>query len=361
MNALVVIETLTPAIFSKEGGIDAMLTKLEADVRAVRTDISTPKGRKEIASLAFKVARSKTAFDDMGKELAADWKKQAKAVDQERARVWDRLEALQAEVRAPLTEWEEAEALRIADHEASIRELAELATFDDDAPTSAAVIAALSALEALPARDWQEFKHKAATARSETFAKLQGLKEAALSREAAAAKLAQQEAERLAQEQQERDNRIAAEAAAGATRVAEARAEEERQRVARETAEAAEQAAAAQRAVEDERAAAIERAEKAEQEAAAAAVQAIKDAEAAAAKAESDRVAAVNAERQRVADAQAAEVAETERREANKAHRKQFNSEALAALIAAGLSKADGVKAITAIVLGQVPHIKISY
>ena len=361
MNALAVIETLTPAIFSQEGGIDSMLSKLEADVRAVPTDISTPKGRKEVASIAFKVARSKTAFDEMGKELAADWKKQAKAVDQERARVWDRLEALQAEVRAPLTEWEEAEALRIADHEASIREMVDLATFDDDAPASAAVVAALSVLEALPARDWQEFKQKAAAARSETFAKLQGLKDAALQREAAAAERARQEAERVAKEQQERDERIAAEAAAQATREAEARADAERQRVARETAAAAEKAAAEQRAAEAEKAAAVARAEKAERDAVEAAERAERARLAAAEQAEKDRLAAIETERGRVADAQAAEDAETARREADKAHRKQFNSEALAALIAAGMSEADGIKAITEIARGNVPHVKISY
>lgn len=361
MNALSVIETLTPAIFSQEGGIDAMLTKLEADVRAVQTDISTPKGRKEVASLAFKVARSKTAFDDMGKDLVADLKKQTGAIDAERKKVRDRLDALKEEVRRPLDEYEAAEELRIAGHQAAIRDMQALAGFIDENPPSEAVIRALTVLDALPGRDWQEFKQKAATARSETFAKLQGLKDVALQREAEAFEAACREAERLAQEQRERDERIAAEAAAEATRIAEARAEADRQRVERETAEAVEQAAAAQRAVESERAAANARAEKAESDAIEAAARAERDRVAAAEQAEADRVAAVEAERQRVADAQAAEVAETQRREADREHRKAINSEALAAFIAAGLGEADGVKAITAIVRGAVPHISIRY
>jgi hypothetical protein len=190
VNALVVIETLTPAIFSEDGGIDAMLAKLEADVRSVATDISTPKGRKEIASLAHKVARSKTAFDGLGKDLAAEWKTKAKAIDTERARVWDRLEALQAEVRKPLDEYEAAEDKRLADHQNAIQGIIDLAAFVGDMPASTSVIAALTALEALPDRDWQEFKQRAASARSDTFAKLQALKGAALAREAEAAELA---------------------------------------------------------------------------------------------------------------------------------------------------------------------------
>jgi hypothetical protein len=52
---------------------------------------------------------------------------------------------------------------------------------------------------------------------------------------------------------------------------------------------------------------------------------------------------------------------ETERREADKEHRKTVNSEALKAFIGAGLTTEQGVIAITAIVRGQVPNIKISY
>jgi hypothetical protein len=354
MNALVIIETLSPAIFSEAGGIDAMLEKLEADVRAIATDISTPAGRKAVASLAHKVARSKTAFDGMGKDLAAEWKVKAKAIDTERARVWDRLEALQAEVRKPLDEYEAAEAKRIADHQNSLQAIIDLGTFGSDLPASAEIISSLMALETLPDRDWQEFKQKAATARSETFAKLQALKEAALAREAESAELERLRAEQSARERQEREDRIAAEAAARATREAEERAAAEARRVADATAEA-------QRKADQDRADAIALAEKTQRDAEAAAAKAESDRIAAAGRAEAERVAAVEAERRRVAEAEAAALAEAEARERNKAHKKAVNNDAKAALIAAGLSEADSIKAITAIALGQVPNVKISY
>ena len=76
---LVALRVLTPAVVFVPGGVDKIIGQIEAEVRAVKTDISTKAGREAIGSLAYKVARSKTALDDMGKALAADWKARAAA------------------------------------------------------------------------------------------------------------------------------------------------------------------------------------------------------------------------------------------------------------------------------------------
>jgi hypothetical protein len=353
MNALVVIDALTPAVFSTTGGIDAMLAKIEADVRAVAIDISTAAGRKAVASLAYKVARSRSAFDEMGKDLVSDWKKQAKAVDQERSRVWDRLEALQAEVRKPLDEYEAAEKKRTEDHEAAVQAMLALLQFDGE-PKFSAVVDRIATLADLYNREWQEFSSRAKAIHGTTIAGLAAKRDAAIERDEEEAELARLRAEKTAREQQEREDRIAAEAAAKATRDAEAKA-------AREALEAADHAAAEQRRVEQERADALDRAEKAERDAKAAATKADQDKKDAAAKAERDRLAAIEAERQRVFDAERAEAAETARRESDKAHRKSINSEALAALVAAGLTVEQGIIAITAIARGAVPNVRLSY
>src|ERR1700676_4896268 len=104
MNALVIIDTdaLTPATVFAPGGVEGILSKIETEVRAIDRDISTPDGRENVKSLAYKVARSKTALDEMGKELVSGIKTQAATIDAERRTIRDRLDALKEEVRGPL-------------------------------------------------------------------------------------------------------------------------------------------------------------------------------------------------------------------------------------------------------------------
>lgn len=92
--------------------LDDLLGRIRAATVTLVPDASTEKGRKEIASLAYKVSRSKTAIDDAGKTLVADIKARASKIDAARKKARDTLDALRDEVRAPLTEWE-AEQARI--------------------------------------------------------------------------------------------------------------------------------------------------------------------------------------------------------------------------------------------------------
>ena len=79
MNDLVVIEEINPAvIFTEVSEIDALLKNIEAQAMSHVPVLETVTGRKEIASIANKVARSKTLLDGMGKDLVADWKNKAK-------------------------------------------------------------------------------------------------------------------------------------------------------------------------------------------------------------------------------------------------------------------------------------------
>jgi colicin import membrane protein len=353
MNALVVIDTLTPAVYSEPNGIDALISKIETEVRATPTDISTPAGRKAVASLAHKVARSKNALDGIGKELGAEWKAKAKLIDVERAKAWDRLEALQTEVRKPLDEYEAAEKKRCEDHEAAVQAMLALLQFDGE-PKFVAVVDRIATLAELYNREWQEFSSRAKAIHGTTIAGLAAKRDAAIEREEQEAELARLRTEQAAREQQEREDRIAAEAADKARLIAEAKA-------AREADEAAGRAAEIQRKADQERADAVARAEESERNRIASAAKAEQDRKDAAAKAERDRKAAIEAERRRAADAKAAEDAATAEREADKAHRKIINSEALQALVAAGLTVEQGVIAITAIVRGSIPHIRISY
>lgn len=353
MNALVTIDTLTPAVVFAPGGVESIISKLEADVRNVVTDISTEAGRKAIASLAYKVARSKTALDDMGKDLVAGLKAQTGKIDAERRIIRDRLDALRDEVRKPLDNFENAEKERVAGHEAILAAILEAAQLSADAGT-AAINARIGAVRDLSQRDWQEFAARA-TATIDTARKtLETALAQATKREAEAAELARLRAEQIAREQAEREAKIAAEAAERARIAAELKAE-------REAAEVAARAEAERRRVDKERADAIARAEQAEADKRAAAATAVQDAKNAAEAAERSRLAAIESERKRVADEAAKEAAEKARREADKAHRAKFNNEALAAFEALGFAKEPSRLLVETIARGEVPHVSINY
>jgi colicin import membrane protein len=342
MNALVTIDTLTPAVVFAPGGVDAIISKLEADVRAVATDISTEAGRKAVASLAFKVARSKTALDEMGKELVTDIKAQANKIDAERRVIRDRLDALKDEVRKPLTDWENTEKDRVAAHEQALTAITQYLSF---APTAspAELKGFLDEINQIAQRDWQEFSARATGTLDEVRQRLGKALADATKREAEAAELARLRAEQAAREQKEREDRIASEAANRARDEAEAKAK-------RDAEQAATRAAAEQARVEREKAEAVARAERAEA-----------DKKVAAEKAERDQKAAVEAERKRAADVAAKEAADKARREKDKAHRAKLNNEALAALTALGVDAELGKAVIAAIAKGEIPHVSIEY
>ncbi len=97
-------------VFQQANGLDPYLQQIRAEIDSFVPDVSTKKGRDAIASIAHKVARSKTALDNVGKELVAELKEIPKKIDAERKRMRDTLDAWKDEVRAPLNEWEQAEA-----------------------------------------------------------------------------------------------------------------------------------------------------------------------------------------------------------------------------------------------------------
>jgi len=347
--ALLETRALVPQQVFAPGGVMALLARLEADVRAVKTDISTAIGREQVRSLAYKVTRSKTALDSMGKALTDEWRARTDAVNAERRTIRERLDALAEEVRRPLTAWEQAEKDRVAGHERALAEMVEAPGYGA-METPAELELRLSYLRSYPARDWREFAARAADTLAAEIERTERLLTAARKREAEAAELARlraEEAERARQEaarlQAEREARIAAEAAEKAQRQAEERA-------AHAARVAAEQAEAERRAAERQRCEAEERAARAE----AAAAEAAR-------RAEAERIAAVEAERRRVAQAEEAARQAEAARAADRAHRGRVNKAAADALLSTGITEAQARLVVTAIVSGSVPNVSIRY
>lgn len=85
------------AVFRMPKGLDPFLAKIREEIDGFIPDVTTRKGREAIASIAHKVARSKTALDNVGKELVAELKDIPKKIDAERRELELKLQAEQAE------------------------------------------------------------------------------------------------------------------------------------------------------------------------------------------------------------------------------------------------------------------------
>lgn len=92
--------------------LDHLLQEIEQVATDFNPDLTTAKGRREIASRAHKVARSKVVIDTAGKELVAEAKAGIREVDERRKVARDFLSDLKIRIRAPLDDWE-AERARI--------------------------------------------------------------------------------------------------------------------------------------------------------------------------------------------------------------------------------------------------------
>lgn len=337
-------------VYTTPAGLDPYLTKIKDELDAFVPDVSCKKGRDAIASIAYKVAKGKTALDNIGKELVAELKDVPKKIDAERKRMRDLLDQWKDEVRAPLTAWEEAEESRVAklrDAVAALRDLAAcldgLGIDDLKARLAAATSTDLGA-------HWQEYETEVARAKDSAVAILIQARDARQRLDDEQAELAKFRAEAAAREQKDREERIAREAAEQAQREAEAKAQAVREAAIKREAEAA--AAAERRELELKLAA-----ERAEREKA----EAIQREQQAKADAERREAEAVAAEQRRVSAIAEAEAKEAKRREADKAHKTAINRAALDAFVAGGMTEECAKLAVTLIAKKAIPAVSITY
>lgn len=366
------VETLNAVqIFDGGSGVEDILSRLEKEVRAMPTDPTTEKGRKEIKSLAYKVARSKTALDDLGKQVQAEAKAKVDMVNAGRRVIVSRLDALRDEVRKPVDEYEAREEKRVSEHRGRIADIQRLAAESEGAPITV-LRQYLADLELQESHNFEEFQSQANMEIVRTRTQINAaivLAEQAERERVERARLAsiaaEEERQRIEKERIEREARIAEEAAAKAKKDAEESAERERIR-------AAQKAEEEKAAIERERVAAVERERLAEEEAARAIewaarekAEAEKRAEeqrvAAAEKAESDRLAAIEAERNRIEQEKRQEAEAQKAREANLEHRRKINRAAVEALASGGVPAEYAEAALRLIISGAVPNVSVRY
>ena len=78
-NALIPIEKVNALEVFTGKELDKLLETVRSAAISDSYDLTTDTGRKDIASRAYAVSRSKTAIDSAGKELVSEWKEKAKS------------------------------------------------------------------------------------------------------------------------------------------------------------------------------------------------------------------------------------------------------------------------------------------
>jgi len=354
-NELIVIPSEKALdIFTAANGLDPYVDEIRKEVTGFVADISTEKGRKAVASMAYKVAKSKTALDNIGKELVSKLKEQPKLVDAERKRMREALDALRDEVRQPLNDWEAAETARCDAHTANIATLWAIHE-DRENKTASELKEMVAQAESFVIDDsLQEFKGKAMVVKDKVLTDLRADLEKEESIEAERAELERLRKEAADREQKEREEKIAKEAEERATKAAEEKALREKQEAeakANAEKEAVEQKAAAEKAASERRERELkEAAEKAEREKL--------EAE------ERARQAAIDTENrlkreaeQKIADEKAAQ----EKREANTRHAKKINNEAAEGFKEGGFTESQAKEIVTLIAKGEIKNVFINY
>lgn len=101
-------------VLLKEGGLDAFINDvIQPAIDGFEIDLTTVKGRKAITSFAFKITRTATFLDAIGKEENEAARAQINVVDAARRAAMVKLKTLRDGFRKPLDDWEAAEAERI--------------------------------------------------------------------------------------------------------------------------------------------------------------------------------------------------------------------------------------------------------
>jgi len=339
---LVIATDIQPAVLFGEDhkSLEDLLKKIENEVSTIVPDVSSAKGRKAITANVSRITKSKTLLDKVGKEYNAAQKELLKAFDTRRKHAFTFLEDLQAEVRKPLTEWENKEKDRIAKCEGIVN--AFIQAGNDSENWMNYTVEELTDLfttveEVKITGRLKEFEEEAAIARKEAILKIQNSissrikyddeqRELKEMRE----KIAEQDRKNFEADQKAeatRNAQAAVIAANDATKLAEQREAEAKKQAAKDLEEAEEQ-----RKIDIEKAA----------------------------KAERDRI---EAERQ-------AEIEAEKKRAANKSHKGKINRAIVKAIVDDSKAYDSGenvltekqVKRIVTLIANNiVPNIKISY
>lgn len=350
-------------LFREKDMLPALIESIEKEIAEHKPDLKTEKGRKAIASLAYSIAKRKTALDESGKALNAKMRKELDVVDEVRRKLRESLDGLRDKARAPLDAWEKEEE----DRKTYINETRSI--YADAMRVSSD--ASFADLDAMVRRIEQRALHPEMlgdlleAARNECATALSHL--AGVRAKIEKAESDRAELERLRAEKEEAERKAREAAAAEAAR----KADEER--IAAAAKAAAEKAIAderrkAQEAADAERATqakALAEAEEARRQADAKAQMAVDEANRKAKAAQDALEAERRAEAAKVAAAEKAKAEQARldaERQRNQEHRGRLMKAAKEAIMEHGGIKEEAAKAIIlAIVAGSIPNVTLEF
>lgn len=365
MESLAKIEEVTAAQVYTEKKMGGLLDKLEEEALLFIPITDTAQGRKDIASLAHKISRSKTCLDTLGKNLTEEAQKKVKVVNVERKAMRERLDVLRDKVRAPLNKWEDEEKLRLENIEIAIKNIPKLSKPEDEQGNPLTVTTMkqnLLVLKAIKIND--DFGERINDAAKIKDFEVQNLEAIILRREKIEAE--QEELERLRKEksekeEEERMERIRKEGEERLRLEVEENAKIEKERVKEERLKLEQKHKDEIERIEKEKLKEtdklIRQAEEAEQKR-------LDDVQAEKDKAESLRLELIK--EQEHYDRLERETKEEEervekKRQENKTHQTKINRNILSALTTLGIDEKTGKKVITEIVQGHIPNVTINY
>lgn len=229
--------------FTHGKNLDGLYSVIEKKARGLVADPTTKDGASQIKSAARQLASVKKRIDEIGKDVVAELKALPNVIDDNRKKFRKDMEALQDEIRRPVTEIEERED--------AIKDIVEthIACSGLTSEELATKIGEMEkAMAGLKPETWKESYDAAVKAYRGEISALKLLKETAEKREQEQRELAelrrkQEEADRIIREQ-----KIKEEAAKRAKEEAEARAAADKARLEREKEEAERKAEEAEKA-----------------------------------------------------------------------------------------------------------------
>lgn len=209
---LIEIRTIRPQDVFVEGGIDNIVKMVKSKADLGPIDISNENDREKVRSMAFKVAKTKNALENMGKEFVDQQKKYLKSIDIKRSLLWEQLDGLQKDIRKPLTDFENTEKNRIQEHQDGMESIRKLLYFENE-PSVEEIESRIKFCHELEKRDFQEYNEQMRSVATGAQERLSEKLAQVIKAEEDAAELERLRAEKAQREDQKRIDDLATEKA----------------------------------------------------------------------------------------------------------------------------------------------------